>query len=123
MMYYFDQVYDLLIEYGASKDSLKRKEFIEHMTHPQDFIDCQNKQDREYRFGGIFGWGGKCRLSMASTFPVSVYYYSINKTNSEERNMLERKCKELNEKIKALGDFRKDVNFQPCEYETKKNLK
>ncbi len=83
---YFNRVYDLLTNYGASPS--KRDRFVQYM--------CEDHSGHEYRFMGIFGFGGKCRRDSYDN-RVSVDYYWESKTPE-----LDAKCKELNEKISAL---------------------
>jgi hypothetical protein len=79
---YFGKVYDLLVQYGARES--ERLSFVQYMTS-----DWQSP--REWRFCGIFGFGGKCRRGPRG---VSVDYYPEDHTKR-----LDRKCAELNAKI------------------------
>lgn len=82
---YFGKVYDLLVQYGAREN--ERISFVQYMTS-----DCQSPH--EWRFCGIFGFGGKCRSGPRG---VTVDYYCEDHTKT-----LDRKCAELNAKIAAI---------------------
>lgn len=82
---YFGKVYDLLVQYGAAGD--QRDEFVRYM------LDDKHSP-HEWRFCGIFGFGGKCRRGPRS---VKVDYYPEDHTKT-----LDRKCAKLNAKIEAI---------------------
>lgn len=50
-----EQVYDILVRYGARVDRYTKHRFVEYFT-------TYDRWGHEYRFGGIFGMGGKVRL-------------------------------------------------------------
>lgn len=83
---YFGKVYDLLVQYGAADD--QRDEFVRYMLD-------DTRSPHEWRFCGIFGFGGKCRRGPRG---VSVDYYRENRTKR-----FDRKCAELNAKIAGLA--------------------
>jgi hypothetical protein len=83
---YFGKVYDLLVQYGAREND--RDAFIRYMLD-------DSRSQHEWRFCGIFGFGGKCRRGPRG---VSVDYYPEDHTKA-----LDRKCAELNAKIAGLG--------------------
>jgi len=78
-----NQIYDLLVEYGALEDD--RQSFIYH---------AERGGFDEWRFQGIFGFGGKFRNRGDKWY---VDYYQEHQT--PERDTAE---KELTEKLEAL---------------------
>lgn len=70
-----NEVYNLLVrEAGASE--YYRDNFIEYLT--------EEDWSHEYRFMGIYGFGGKLRLNQRG---LSADYYQENRTNELDRKM------------------------------------
>ena len=84
---YWGKVYGLLVEYGASTDEHRRAQFVRYMS-------AERLSPHEYRFGGMFGFGGKCRTGPRGT---TVDYYHEDHTPK-----LDALCAELNLRIAAL---------------------
>lgn len=78
-----NQIYDLLVEYGAREED--RKMFVYH---------AERGGFSEWRFQGIFGFGGKFRNYSNKWY---VDYYKEDQT--PERDKAE---KELTDKLEAL---------------------
>jgi hypothetical protein len=84
-----NKIYDILVEYGASKQDHVRHQFVQYFT--------EEGQYKEFRFMGIFGSGGKCRYTSHTLVPVYCNYYPESGTKE-----LDAKMDELNEKIAKL---------------------
>lgn len=95
------QIYDLLVEYGARPSD--KGSFVHYFLEMNDL---------EYRFQGIFGFGGKFgtrRHPWTNRYcNFQAYYYPENRTEA-----LDEKVRELNEK---LGGIESDYSE---EYEEK----
>jgi hypothetical protein len=76
-------IYDLLIQYGAPSHEYDRMGFLAHWPA------C-----REYRFCGVFGFGGKV---WANCGEVYVSYYQEDKTPEREAAL-----QKLNESLRAI---------------------
>ena len=80
------RVYDLLMKYGASKNPDSRETFMYYFTEEIP------RSSHEWRFCGMFGFGGKIRLQ--SHRGLSVDFYSEDET-PERLNKLSELKKEL----------------------------
>lgn len=80
-----NKVFDILVEYGARSDD--RYSFISYLS--------EQHENHEFRFRGIFGFGGKFRLNGYSGFQAD--YYPESHTVE-----LDLKMVELKKKLKTL---------------------
>lgn len=80
-----NKVFDILVEYGANK--IDRYSFISYLS--------KQHGNHEFRFRGIFGFGGKFRLNDYSGFQAD--YYPENYTPE-----LDIKMVELEARLKTL---------------------
>ena len=87
---FYDRVYTILIEYGSSRTM--REPFI--LYHIDESIDYH-----EWRFSGMFGFGGKYRKQYNA-----IDYYSEDRTDDRDKLM-----NEVNEKLKQLKTEYKEV--------------
>ena len=88
---WWDQVYDLLMQYGAKEST--RGEFLDYHCHERDRLGVD--YSREFRFMGRFGFGGKLRTEGMRWLRAD--YYSEDRTPERDRD-----CAALNEALKAL---------------------
>lgn len=81
-----NKVWDLLVQgYGAQESD--RSSFVEYLTTPDSY--------HEFRFMGIFGFGGKLRLSSYHGLTADYYWES-------ETHYLNHKMRALNDKLEKL---------------------
>jgi hypothetical protein len=80
-------VWDILVHYGANEN--KRESFVSYLT--QDATG-----GHEFRFGGIFGMGGKLRLRAWHGLTADYYY-------EDETPSLNMKMRSLNTELSRLS--------------------
>lgn len=80
---FYGRCWDILVEHaGAHEDDrgLNRDQFVFHMMEDDDFGGCS-----EYRFCGVFGFGGKFRRNGNKNNTVYVDYYPENRTKKLDK--------------------------------------